>query len=48
MDEQHEPDDGMKPTMVGHIVIRDVDTGEVLLRQRDNLVQQSTIQKDEK
>lgn len=38
----------MKPTMVGHIVIRDVDTGEVLLRQRDNLVQQSTIQKDEK
>lgn len=38
----------MKPTMVGHIVIRDVDTGEVLLHQRDNLVQQSTIQKDEK
>lgn len=35
----------MKPIIVGHILIRDVDTGQVLVNQRDNAVQQDTIQK---
>lgn len=35
----------MKPIIVGHILIRDVDTGQVLVNQRDNAVQQDEIQK---
>lgn len=38
MDSDSIPDDGVKATMVGHILIRDVTTGEVLLNQRDNSV----------
>lgn len=45
MDDTNDVDDGMKPMIVGHVLIRDVDTGEVLLNQRDNLVQQSSIEK---
>jgi hypothetical protein len=41
-----EADDGMRPIIVGHILIRDVDTGEVLVRQRDNFVQQDSLDKD--
>lgn len=35
----------MKPIVVGHILIRDVDSGEVLVRQRDNFNQQETLEK---
>lgn len=28
-------DEGLKPMVVGHLLIRDLDTGEVLLNQRD-------------
>lgn len=38
-----EPDDGMKPVIIGHILIRDPETGEVLLKQRDNFVHQPPI-----
>lgn len=34
-----ETDEGMCPTIVGHILIRDAETGEVLLNQRDNAAQ---------
>ena len=36
-------DEGLKPMIVGHILIRDKDTGEVLLDQRDNLTEQPSL-----
>lgn len=33
-------------TMIGHILIRDKDTKEVLVNQRDTLVQQKKLGKD--
>lgn len=30
-----EIDEGMTPLVIGHLFVRDVDTGEVLLNQRD-------------
>ena len=35
METENVPDDGMKALMIGHLRIRDVTTGEVLLNQRD-------------
>ncbi len=37
------PDEGMKPMIVGHILIREKDTGKVLLDQRDNLIEQPSL-----
>lgn len=45
---QNDPDDGMKPTIIGHIVIRDNDTGEVLVNQRDTFAQQPPIGEGQK
>ncbi len=44
-DNETKPDEGMNPIIVGHILIRDVDTGQVLVNQRDTTAQQETIQK---
>jgi hypothetical protein len=41
-----EPDEGMKPLISGHLLIRDKATGEVLLNQRDNLVHQASLKGD--
>ena len=41
-----DPDDTMDVTsthMIGHILIRDKDTGEVLVNQRDGLVHQKRL-----
>lgn len=35
MDSESIPDDGMKATVISHVLIRDVTTGEILLNQRD-------------
>jgi hypothetical protein len=35
VDSQDIPDDGMKVALIGHLLIRDVETGEVLFNQRD-------------
>jgi hypothetical protein len=40
------PDDGMKPLITGHLLIRDKVTGEVLCNQRDNLVHQAPLRGD--
>lgn len=36
-------DDGLHAMVIGHLLIRDKDTGEVLINQRDNHIQQSSI-----
>jgi hypothetical protein len=41
-----EPDEGIKPMVVGHLLVRDKTTGEVLLNQRDNLVHQVSLKGD--
>lgn len=38
MDDNALPDEGITVMVVGHIVIRDVTTGEVLLNRRDKAV----------
>lgn len=38
MDSESIPDEGLKAMIVGHLLIRDVTTGEVLINQRDNSV----------
>ena len=39
-DEVEKPDDETRTYMVGHLLIRDGKTGEVLVNQRDSEVQQ--------
>jgi hypothetical protein len=36
-----------KTTMVGHVLIRDKDTKEIIVNQRDNLHQQKKLGKDD-
>lgn len=36
MDSDNIPDDGLTAMIVGHLLVRDVTTGEVLINQRDN------------
>lgn len=35
--------DSVKTYVVGHIVIRDADTGEIIVNQRDTMAQQSFV-----
>jgi hypothetical protein len=40
------PDDGMQPTIVEHLIIRDKTTEQVLLRQKGDLVHRKDFRKD--
>ena len=44
--EKTKPDEKSNTTMVGHILIRDKETQEVLVNQRDNLVHQPILGND--
>ena len=47
-DEQNKgADDVAKVTMICHLLIRDKDTGEILVNQRDDLVHQGILGSDD-
>lgn len=46
MSETSPVDEGLKPTIVGHLMIRDPDSGEVFLNKRDTEVSNIEILKE--
>lgn len=45
MQDDSQVDEGIRPTFVGHLLIRDPESGEILLNQRDIPVQHHDILK---